>query len=189
MLDMTGYKTSEQEAIRAEIIARRLLAEELKGNYDIGALIGSDEAGNLWVYSSEEAKEAASRRSALSDLNSNASGHSDAASDPGYHSDDEKSASTEMGDMERSDARLLAATDGGVITPPQTPPEIQPASESKNYAKTLRLTSEQLKSLGLRPGANSMKFSVNKASCTAYMYFWEYSASIVISDIDGTITK
>lgn len=37
MLDMTGYKTSEENALRAEVIARKILAEELEGNYDIGA--------------------------------------------------------------------------------------------------------------------------------------------------------
>jgi phosphatidate phosphatase LPIN len=58
MLDMTGYKSSEDDALRAEVIARKILSEELEGNYDIGALIGADEHGNLWVYSSEEAKEA-----------------------------------------------------------------------------------------------------------------------------------
>ena len=62
MLDMTGYKSKEEDALRAELIARRILAEELKGNYDIGALIGADEQGNLWIYSSEEAKQAARQK-------------------------------------------------------------------------------------------------------------------------------
>ena len=65
MLDMTGYKSSDDDAIRAEVIARKILSEELEGNYDIGALIGADEHGNLWIYSSEEAKEAASQRAAM----------------------------------------------------------------------------------------------------------------------------
>jgi phosphatidate phosphatase LPIN len=57
MLDMTGYKSSEDEGLRAEVLARKILSEELEGNYDIGSLIGADEKGNLWIYSSEEAKE------------------------------------------------------------------------------------------------------------------------------------
>ncbi|KAI9254582.1 Lipin/Ned1/Smp2-domain-containing protein [Phascolomyces articulosus] len=64
----------------------------------------------------------------------------------------------------------------------------------KNYAKTLRLTSEQLKSLNLQKGANHVCFSVSsayqgKATCTAKIFFWDYDVNVVISDIDGTITK
>lgn len=65
------------------------------------------------------------------------------------------------------------------------------ANNHKSYAKTLRLTSDQLKSLNLKPGANDLAFSVNqgKAVCTAKMFYWKYNVPIVISDIDGTITK
>ena len=69
MLDMTGYKSSEQEALRAEVVARKILADELEGNYDIGALIGADEHGNLWIYSSEESKAAAMQKSGIAALN------------------------------------------------------------------------------------------------------------------------
>ena len=189
MLDMTGYKSSEDEALRAEVIARKILAEELAGNYDIGALIGADEQGNLWIYSSEEAKEAAGRRIGLRGL---AAGVvlNDAASDPGYHSDDETlptaSQVTSEHHRTKSDATLI-----GLVTPPQTPPDEVPSSgdPNRNYAKTLRLTSDQLKALKLKPGENSMSFSVNRATCQAYMYYWRYDVPIVISDIDGTITK
>ena len=36
MLDVTGYKTTEEQSLRAELIARQILSEELEGNYDIG---------------------------------------------------------------------------------------------------------------------------------------------------------
>ncbi|GBB94675.1 hypothetical protein RclHR1_00240023 [Rhizophagus clarus] len=65
--------------------------------------------------------------------------------------------------------------------------------QTKFYAKTLRLTSEQLKSLNLKKGANTISFSVasyqKKATCIAKIFFWDYDTQIVISDIDGTITK
>ncbi|KAJ2777430.1 lipin Ned1 [Coemansia interrupta] len=59
------------------------------------------------------------------------------------------------------------------------------------YAKTLRLTSDQLRSLNLKRGANDIKFLVpsNKAYCEARLYLYRYDTQIVISDIDGTITK
>lgn len=189
MLDMTGYKSSEDEALRAEVIARKILAEELEGNYDIGALIGADEQGNLWIYSSEEAKEAAGRRIGLQGLAPGAV-FNDAASDPGYHSDDERLPTTSQISSKHHRTKS-DATPTGLVTPPHTPPAEEPGSgdPNRNYAKTLRLTSDQLKALNLKPGENSMSFSVNRATCQASMYYWKYDVPIVISDIDGTITK
>lgn len=64
----------------------------------------------------------------------------------------------------------------------------------KMYAKTLRLTSEQLKNLKLKKGVNTISFSVQsayqgKAACVAKVFYWDYDIQVVISDIDGTITK
>ncbi|OCK84550.1 nuclear elongation and deformation protein-like protein 1 [Lepidopterella palustris CBS 459.81] len=188
MLDMTGYKSSEEESLRAEVIARKILSDELEGNYDIGALIGADEKGNLWIYSSEEAKQAAGRQAALNSLNEDVMRSTDAISDPGYHSDDGQSDSA----SEYTSPHLRRDSDSavGLTTPPKTPdPNASAGDPNRNYAKTLRLTSEQLQALNLKPGANSMSFSVNRATCTAYMYYWKHDVPIVISDIDGTITK
>lgn len=68
------------------------------------------------------------------------------------------------------------------------------AESKKTYAKTLRLTSDQLKSLNLKKGANTITFSVTSsysgvATCTARIFFWESFHRVVVSDIDGTITK
>ncbi|KAF3932799.1 Lipin-3 [Dactylella cylindrospora] len=172
MLDMNGYKTGEDDSLQAEVAARRILAEEFESGFDLASLIGADQHGNIIIYTSEEAKAEADRRAReasvaqtidISDIES------------GYSSDDGKSISNEQ-----------------LATPPNSPPPggmpSQP-SETKNYAKTLRLTSTQLKSLNLKPGANSLSFSVNKATCTAVLYYWKCNIPIVISDIDGTITK
>jgi phosphatidate phosphatase LPIN len=64
----------------------------------------------------------------------------------------------------------------------------------KNYAKTLRLTSDQLQSLKLKKGVNTISFSVNSsyqgtATCVAKIFYWHHNTQVVISDIDGTITK
>lgn len=185
MLDMTGYKSSEENALRAEVIARKILADELEGNYDIGALIGADEHGNLWIYSSEEAREAANRRATLNSMRPSSVISEDAVSDPGYHSDGAHPVSD--GGLARHH-RTQSDVQPGFPTPPQTPP-YDIGDLGTNYAKTLRLTSDQLKALDLKPGANTMSFSVNKATCTATMYLWSGNTPIVISDIDGTITK
>ncbi len=178
MLDMTGYKSSEDDALRAEVIARKILSEELEGDYDIGSLIGTDENGNLWIYSSEEAKEAANRKAVSQGLTAVHITVNDAASDPGYHSDSDQSAADISKTHQRSQSEGLSLTKTNTNT-----------DSNRNFAKTLRLTSDQLKALNLKPGANPMSFTVNRATCHAYLYYWTHDVPIVISDIDGTITK
>jgi phosphatidate phosphatase LPIN len=181
-LDMTGYKSSEEDALRAEVVARKILSDELAGDFDIGALIGADENGNLWIYSSEEAKAAAMQKTAMSVLNEAALHSSDAVSDPGYQSDSGRSDDgAEYANYRRESDSTLG------ISAPQSPEK--PKSETRNYAKTLRLTSDQLKALDLKPGANTMSFTVNRSKCEAYMFYWKHDVPILISDIDGTITK
>ncbi|KAL1273397.1 hypothetical protein QQF64_029259 [Cirrhinus molitorella] len=65
---------------------------------------------------------------------------------------------------------------------------------SQMYRKSLRLTTEQIESLNLREGANTVVFSVTTqyqgtCRCEATIYLWNYDDKIIISDIDGTITK
>lgn len=180
-LDMTGYKSSEQDALRAEVLARNILSDELAGDYDIGALIGADENGNLWIYSSEEAKTAAMQKTAQT-MFSEAS--LDAVSDPGYQSDSGMSDTTaDFPPRRRNDSDSALG-----LSAPHSP-EQGKKSETRNYAKTLRLTSDQLKALNLKPGQNTMSFTVNRSKCEAFMFYWQHSVPIVISDIDGTITK
>ncbi len=182
MLDMTGYKSSEEEALRAEAVARKLLSEEMEGHYDIGSLIGTDEHGNLWIYSSQEAKDAANQKVAGQSMGLSAQIPSivnDTASDPGYHSDDERLPSPHL--HVKSHQR---AQSEGVSTAPR-----MSAEGTRNFAKTLRLTSDQLKNLNLKPGPNPMTFKVGRATCPAFMYYWSSDSPIMISDVDGTITK
>ncbi|TGZ58635.1 hypothetical protein CRM22_009529 [Opisthorchis felineus] len=56
------------------------------------------------------------------------------------------------------------------------------------------LTSEELKSLHLNYGSNRAVFSVTTkyqgtCQCGCFIYLWEWTEKLVISDIDGTITK
>ena len=67
-------------------------------------------------------------------------------------------------------------------------------SAPKHYAKTLRLTSDQLKALGLKKGANTISYTVQSsysgvAVISSRVFLWESDYQVVISDIDGTITK
>jgi len=69
--------------------------------------------------------------------------------------------------------------------------EVQGAQRCR---KTLRLSSEKLAELNLRPGSNEVEFSVTTAFqgttvCRCHIYLWKHTDKVVISDIDGTITK
>ncbi|XP_012943748.1 phosphatidate phosphatase LPIN3-like isoform X2 [Aplysia californica] len=62
------------------------------------------------------------------------------------------------------------------------------------FIKTLRLSSEQVGKMNLKSGRNEVIFSVTTqyqgtTRCVSHVYLWHYSDKIVISDIDGTITK
>ncbi|KAJ7498584.1 Lipin/Ned1/Smp2-domain-containing protein [Mycena latifolia] len=80
-----------------------------------------------------------------------------------------------------------------VQRPAQAPPKSSPERTGKRkFAKTLRLTSDQLKSLNLKPGANSITFSLSASgaiACTARIFVWDSTDLVLVSDIDGTITK
>ncbi|XP_045775096.1 phosphatidate phosphatase LPIN2 isoform X1 [Maniola jurtina] len=63
-----------------------------------------------------------------------------------------------------------------------------------SFRKTLRLSSDQIKKLNLREGMNEMVFSVTTAyqgttRCKCNVFRWRHDDKVVISDIDGTITK
>ena len=67
-------------------------------------------------------------------------------------------------------------------------------SSSASFIKSLRPTSSMLASLRLHPGRNSVTFSVSSAlqgqqTVSASIYLWAPDEKIVVSDIDGTITK
>ncbi|KAG8914982.1 hypothetical protein FRC00_009033, partial [Tulasnella sp. 408] len=81
------------------------------------------------------------------------------------------------------------------ISRPDSPSQAStttPPSKHKNYVKTLRLSSDQLKALDLQKGANTITFSLattGVVACTAKIFVWEETDRVVVSDIDGTITK
>jgi len=55
-------------------------------------------------------------------------------------------------------------------------------------------TQEQLKSFDLKPGKNNITFLVERKPkesrfVNGYIYLWDHTSRIVISDVDGTITK
>lgn len=80
----------------------------------------------------------------------------------------------------------------------QKPESLQPEAVLNSpgvcYKKTLRLTSDQLVNLQLKEGPNEVVFSVTTqyqgtCRCHGTIYLWSWDDKIIISDIDGTITR
>lgn len=78
--------------------------------------------------------------------------------------------------------------------------EVTPTSESHNdsphkqFIRTNVPTNEQIASLNLKDGQNMITFSfstrvLGTQQVDAHIYLWKWNARIVISDVDGTITK
>ena len=68
------------------------------------------------------------------------------------------------------------------------------SSRTMFYLKSLRPTSAQLRSFDLRPGQNSITFEVTSSLqgtriVRASVYLWSERTRLVISDVDGTITR
>lgn len=63
-----------------------------------------------------------------------------------------------------------------------------------SYKKSLRLSSDQIAKLKLQDGPNDVVFSITTqyqgtCRCAGTIYLWNWNDKIIISDIDGTITK
>ncbi|GFE54454.1 LNS2 Lipin Ned1 Smp2 domain-containing protein [Babesia ovis] len=74
------------------------------------------------------------------------------------------------------------------------PTRLSSSHGQSRYRVSLRPTSDQLASLNLKMGMNRITFTVNSSwqgtkSVHARLYLWPSDARIVISDVDGTITK
>ncbi|KAL7984383.1 hypothetical protein Chor_002953 [Crotalus horridus] len=74
------------------------------------------------------------------------------------------------------------------------PFEHSSSGNTMSYRKSLRLSSDQIEKLKLRDGPNDVVFSITTqyqgtCRCAGTIYLWNWNDKIIISDIDGTITK
>ncbi|KAM9349370.1 phosphatidate phosphatase LPIN2 [Symphorus nematophorus] len=74
------------------------------------------------------------------------------------------------------------------------PAEGQHHPSPHTYRKSLRLSSDQIASLKLKEGPNDVTFSITTqyqgtCRCEGTIYLWNWDDKVIISDIDGTITK
>eukprot|EP00056_Hartaetosiga_gracilis_P013356 m.220509 g.220509 ORF g.220509 m.220509 type:complete len:556 (+) comp13832_c1_seq6:383-2050(+) len=71
---------------------------------------------------------------------------------------------------------------------------IRPRSSSIHGLRSRSLSSEQLKSLNLNQGLNRVEYTVHSkyqgvSNLYCNVFLWKHDSKIVISDVDGTITK
>ncbi|XP_029357392.1 phosphatidate phosphatase LPIN2 [Echeneis naucrates] len=104
--------------------------------------------------------------------------------------------STVKGTLDDIDSDEAAGLGREAILPSSQSIETLSATQciSQMYRKSLRLTSKQIEHLKLREGANKVVFSVTTqyqgtCRCEAAIYLWNWDDRVIISDIDGTITK
>ncbi|ERN12236.1 phosphatidate phosphatase PAH1 isoform X1 [Amborella trichopoda] len=73
-------------------------------------------------------------------------------------------------------------------------PNVDQVTPHKQILRTNTPTSEQIASLNLKEGQNRITFSfstrvLGKQQVDAHIFLWKWNARIVISDVDGTITR
>ena len=93
----------------------------------------------------------------------------------------------DLGATNHGEIRAKVIQQGGVETKSQK-------TASKKSTKTLKPTSAMLHCLELKPGENQIEFVVNsklqgRQSVKASIWLWRSDDKIVVSDVDGTITK
>ncbi|KAI5960678.1 ned1 [Candida pseudojiufengensis] len=160
LIDMDGYKPNSQKNIdNSDELFKKIFLEEIEGDYANG-----DNAAKPWNQIITKDENGNIRISNISDLE-------------GVDIEDDLISS--------STTATSNTTASGTISRTST------IQDDKIYFKTLRLTSEQLQNMNLNYGQNSLKFksSEGTSQVTANLYLWKANAPIVISDIDGTITK
>jgi len=138
MLDAYGYKSTAEDTKQFDSLAREIFREET-GQENLDTLIGHDQNGNLWIYASEEAKQYAE------------STRSTPPASPATKLDEPRlTTTTTLRPSIKALTQISSEENGeGRISRAESEPAIPTVDKSKqddgySYAKTLRLTSEQL---------------------------------------------
>lgn len=141
MLDAIGYKSTADDAKEFDALAREIFREETLGQEpNLDTLVGHDQNGNLWIYASEEAKQYAESRS-QSQCNTPLAPSSPATKPTDPLAVRHPSIKT---------LTQISSEEEGRISRAESEPAVPTTDKSKSegegyaYAKTLRLTSEQL---------------------------------------------
>ncbi|CCF56782.1 hypothetical protein KAFR_0B04860 [Kazachstania africana CBS 2517] len=183
LLDIEGYKPSQNMMHDTDMQLRQLLRDELshhsgEEDIDISKFIREDVNGTIKIINPYE-----------NSMTANNTMLSPSGSPPLSVSEPVLASTPEN----TIDSLPTSSLDSTCELTPTTSTETPKNSDSqkKTFIKTIRLTSDQLRCLNLNYGENDLSFSIEngKSTITAKLFVWRYDAPIIISDIDGTITK
>ncbi|KAL3234849.1 hypothetical protein RNJ44_02637 [Nakaseomyces bracarensis] len=167
LLDIEGYKPNKEKVHDTDEHLKNILKEELGKEADISKFIQEDAKGNIRIVNPFEHNE----KSPLSSppASPTMSGNDLILSPPSPASSTSKS----------SDEQEISGESE------------EETGDDRKFIKTIRLSSDQLKCLNLVYGENDLAFSIDhgKSIITSKLFVLKWDVPIVISDIDGTITK
>ena len=145
MLDAQGYKSTAEDTKQFDAIAREIFRQETgQGGDSLDTLIGHDQDGNLWIYASEEAKQYAESQS-HSRANTGTTTPIPSPSLRAAVSPSPNKAEQPARPLLKAVTNVSQEEEGRISRAESEPaiPTMKP-EEGYSYAKTLRLTSEQL---------------------------------------------
>ncbi|QHS75435.1 phosphatidate phosphatase PAH1 [Saccharomyces paradoxus] len=188
LLDTEGYKPNKNMMHDTDIQLKQLLKDEFGNDSDISSFIKEDKNGNIKIVNPYEhltnlsppgtppTMATSGSVLGLDAMESGTTLNSLSSSPSPSDTEDETSFNKEQSCSSES-TNKNGSTENG--------------KAEKRYIRTIRLTNDQLKCLNLTYGENDLKFSVDhgKAIVTSKLFVWRWDVPIVISDIDGTITK
>jgi phosphatidate phosphatase LPIN len=199
LLDMHGYKSDKKDIKETDALVRQLLQEEFGDDFDTANMLNTDLEGNIRIVNTEGISSESAFTSGFLEPEASSSATSIPTSPSrGDNAYDEGQGETPSpvikSDQAKGDAISQNSSAVSIHVPSSSPTTTSSADSDVHHDvhyKTLRLTSEQLKCLSLNYGENDIKYNVNngKSIVTCKLYLWKRSTPIVISDIDGTITR
>lgn len=193
LLDIEGYKSNKHKIHDSDELVQQILKEEF-GEDMLDKILEKDSNGNIRiinVYDDNHDITSSNGESKLdgnisvdngSDNKSDLYENSQSVYDPG--SPKSINSDSTFNSIDTSTATNIMGNNASTSS-------VSESEKPKKYIKTIRLTSDQLQCLNLKYGVNNLKFVIDKGTSVleARLFLWKWDTPIVISDIDGTITK
>ncbi|KAG0673283.1 hypothetical protein C6P40_003563, partial [Pichia californica] len=212
-LDMDGYKSEHMDQYDTDVLVKQILEDEFGDDVDVQSMMNKDMKGNIRIITNGSIDNSTptpeSSVSPSPPPTEAREEHKTSLEAPPLPT--EKPSSDDLlATEENATPESVASSPSSPSSPSSssssiTSPEASLTLKENNnqsgveedkednhvHFKTLRLTSEQLKCLSLNDGENDITYSVNngKSIIVCKLFLWKRETPIVISDIDGTITK
>ena len=194
LLDVEGYKSNKHKIHDSDELVQQILKEEF-GEDMLEKILERDSNGNIRIINAYDEHHELNHATGdtKSDGNLSIDNGTDNKSDLydnsqniGYDPGSPRSINSDS-TYNSINTSTVSHTTGANLSNSNLPESERP----KKYIKTIRLTSDQLQCLNLKYGTNNLKFVIDKGTSVleARLFLWKWDTPIVISDIDGTITK